>query len=41
MAAQLIQLLEPENETQAQKKQAWRDNKQLIQSLVQQGEPQA
>jgi xanthine dehydrogenase accessory factor len=41
MAAQLIQLLEPENETQAQKKQAWRDNKQLIQSLVKQGEPQA
>ena len=41
MAAQLIQLLEPKNETQAQKKQAWRDNKQLIQSLVQQGEPQA
>ena len=41
MAAQLIQLLEPENETQAQKKQAWRDNKQLLQSLVKQGEPHA
>jgi xanthine dehydrogenase accessory factor len=34
MAAQLIQLLEPEKATQSQKKQAWRDNKQLVQSLV-------
>lgn len=34
MAAQLIQLLEPEKNTQSQQKQAWRDNKQLIQSLV-------
>jgi xanthine dehydrogenase accessory factor len=34
MAAQLIQLLEPEKNTQSEKKQAWRDNKQLIQSLV-------
>jgi xanthine dehydrogenase accessory factor len=41
MAAQLIQLLEPETATQAQKKQAWRDNKQLLPSLVKQGEPQA
>lgn len=40
MAAQLIQLLVPETETQTQKKQAWRDNKQLIQSLVKQSEPQ-
>ena len=34
MAAQLIQLLEPEKNTKPQQKQAWRDNKQLIQSLV-------
>ena len=34
MAAQIIQLLEPQTETPLQKKQAWRDNKQLIQSLV-------
>jgi len=34
MAAQLIQLLEPAKINQAQQKQAWRDNKQLIQSLV-------
>jgi len=34
MAAQLIQLLEPEKNTQSQQKQAWRDNKQLMQSLV-------
>jgi xanthine dehydrogenase accessory factor len=34
MAAQLIQLLEPEKATQSQQKQAWRDNQQLIQSLV-------
>jgi xanthine dehydrogenase accessory factor len=34
MAAQLIQLLEPEKNTQSQQKQAWRDNKQLIHSLV-------
>jgi xanthine dehydrogenase accessory factor len=34
MAAQLIQLLEPEKTSQSQQKQAWRDNKQLIQSLV-------
>jgi xanthine dehydrogenase accessory factor len=39
MAAQLIQLLEPEQEehkknTASQQKQAWRDNRQLIQSLV-------
>tara|TARA_R110002153_G_scaffold171435_1_gene324245 strand:+ start:28966 stop:29844 length:879 start_codon:yes stop_codon:yes gene_type:complete len=41
MAAQLIQLLEPEDVTQAQKKQAWRDNKQLIATLVKQPEPQS
>ncbi len=34
MAAQLIQLLEPEKATKSQQKQAWRDNQQLIQSLV-------
>jgi xanthine dehydrogenase accessory factor len=34
MAAQLIQLLEPEKSTPSQQKQAWRDNQQLIQSLV-------
>lgn len=34
MAAQLIQLLEPDKNPQSQQKQAWRDNKQLIQSLV-------
>jgi xanthine dehydrogenase accessory factor len=34
MAAQLIQRLEPEKNTQSQQKQAWRDNKQLMQSLV-------
>jgi xanthine dehydrogenase accessory factor len=34
MAAQLIQLLEPEKTSQAQQKQAWRDNTQLIKSLV-------
>ena len=34
MAAQLIQLLEPKKNTPSQKKQAWRDNQQLIQSLV-------
>jgi len=34
MAAQLIQLLEPEKTSQFQKKQAWRENTQLIQSLV-------
>jgi xanthine dehydrogenase accessory factor len=34
MAAQLIQLLEPEKNTKAEQKQAWRDNKTLIQSLV-------
>ena len=34
MAAQLIQLLEPAKNTQSQQKQAWRDNKQLMQSLV-------
>lgn len=41
MAAQLMQLLEPEGVTHTQKKQAWRDNKQLIQSLATEGEPQA
>lgn len=41
MAAQLIQLLEPEDVTQAQKKQAWRDNKQLISTLVRQPESQS
>jgi xanthine dehydrogenase accessory factor len=34
MAAQLIQRLEPEKIPQSQQKQAWRENKQLIQSLV-------
>ena len=34
MAAQLIQLLEPEKNTKSQQKQSWRDNKQLIHSLV-------
>lgn len=34
MAAQLIQLLELDKNPQSQQKQAWRDNKQLIQSLV-------
>jgi xanthine dehydrogenase accessory factor len=34
MAAQLIQLLEPKKNTPSQQKQAWRDNKQLMQSLV-------
>ena len=34
MAAQLIQLLEPKKSTQSQQMQAWRDNQQLIQSLV-------
>jgi xanthine dehydrogenase accessory factor len=34
IAAQLIQLLEPEKISQSQQKQSWRDNKQLIQSLV-------
>jgi xanthine dehydrogenase accessory factor len=34
MAAQLIQMLEPEKPSRPQQKQAWRDNKQLIQSLV-------
>lgn len=34
MAAQLIQLLEPEKHSKAEQKQAWRDNKNLIQSLV-------
>jgi xanthine dehydrogenase accessory factor len=34
MAAQLMQLLEPQQNTSSQQKQAWRDNKQLIQSLV-------
>lgn len=34
MAAQVIQLLDTESASPAQKKQAWRDNKQLIQSLV-------
>jgi xanthine dehydrogenase accessory factor len=34
MAAQLIQRLEPDKTPQSQQKQAWRDNKQLIQSLV-------
>ena len=38
MAAQLIQLLETSVVTPAQKKQAWRDNKQLIRSLVNQPE---
>jgi xanthine dehydrogenase accessory factor len=38
MAAQLIQLLETTVVTPAQKKQAWRDNKQLIRSLVNQPE---
>jgi xanthine dehydrogenase accessory factor len=45
MAAQLIQLLEPtietKNQIQAQKNQAWRDNKQLIQSLNGQVESQS
>jgi xanthine dehydrogenase accessory factor len=34
MAAQLIQLLEPEKTSRSQQKQAWRENTQLIQSLV-------
>jgi xanthine dehydrogenase accessory factor len=34
MAAQLIQRLEPAKSPHSQQKQAWRDNKQLIQSLV-------
>lgn len=41
MAAQLIQMLETSVVTPDQKKQAWRDNKQLVQSLVSQPESQS
>lgn len=34
MAAQLIQMLQPEQASPASQKQAWRDNKQLTQTLV-------
>jgi len=34
IAAQLIQLLEHKKSTKSEQKQAWRDNKQLMQSLV-------
>lgn len=41
MAAQLIQMLETDPDTQAQKRQAWRNNKCLIQSLANQEVPQS